>query len=168
MEAFLRQTWVDPRLNYEHLSNFSNLELDQRMMGDVWVPDTYFPNEKEAHFHVVTVPNRLLHINRNGTVFYSIRWVSFKVRGAEASILCFPVFVDLLLKDANNLIFMVHILRIATYNLVYTFIFSFCRLSLTLTCRMNLYNYPMDEQNCPIYIETCKSVFKRKLIEIID
>lgn len=105
MEAFLRQTWVDPRLNYEHLSNFSNLELDQRMMGDVWVPDTYFPNEKEAHFHVVTVPNRLLHINRNGTVFYSIRWVSFKVRGAEASILCFPVFVDLLLKDANNLIF---------------------------------------------------------------
>lgn len=78
MEAFLRQTWVDPRLNYEHLSNFSNLELDQRMMGDVWVPDTYFPNEKEAHFHVVTVPNRLLHINRNGTVFYSIRWVSFK------------------------------------------------------------------------------------------
>lgn len=105
MEAFLRQTWVDPRLNYEHLSNFSNLELDQRMMGDVWVPDTYFPNEKEAHFHVVTVPNRLLHINRNGTVFYSIRWVSFKVKGAEASILCFPVFVDLLLKDANNLIF---------------------------------------------------------------
>lgn len=105
MEAFLRQTWVDPRLNYEHLSNFSNLELDQRMMGDVWVPDTYFPNEKEAHFHVVTVPNRLLHINRNGTVFYSIRWVSFKVRGAEASILCFPVFVDLFLKDANNLIF---------------------------------------------------------------
>lgn len=105
MEAFLRQTWVDPRLNYEHLSNFSNLELDQRMMGDVWVPDTYFPNEKEAHFHVVTVPNRLLHINRNGTVFYSIRWVSFKVKGAEASILCFQVFVDLLLKDANNLIF---------------------------------------------------------------
>lgn len=105
MEAFLRQTWVDPRLNYEHLSNFSNLELDQRMMGDVWVPDTYFPNEKEAHFHVVTVPNRLLHINRNGTVFYSIRWVSFKVKGAEASILCFPVFVDLFLKDANNLIF---------------------------------------------------------------
>lgn len=100
MEAFLRQAWVDPRLNYEHLSNFSNLELDQRMMADVWVPDTYFPNEKEAHFHVVTVPNRLLHISRNGTVFYSIR------------------------------------------------------LSLTLTCRMNLYNYPMDEQNCPIYIET--------------
>lgn len=78
METFLRQTWVDPRLNYEHLSNFSNLELDQRMMADVWVPDTYFPNEKEAHFHVVTVPNRLLHISRNGTVFYSIRWVSLR------------------------------------------------------------------------------------------
>nr|XP_022321966.1 glycine receptor subunit alpha-1-like isoform X2 [Crassostrea virginica] len=100
MEVFLRQTWVDPRLKYEHLSNFSNLELDQRMMANVWVPDTYFPNEKEAHFHIVTVPNRLLHISRNGTVFYSIR------------------------------------------------------LSLTLTCRMSLYNYPMDEQNCPIYIET--------------
>ncbi|XP_061183669.1 glycine receptor subunit alpha-1-like isoform X1 [Saccostrea echinata] len=100
MEVFLRQTWVDPRLNFERLSNFSNLELDQRMMGSVWIPDTYFPNEKEGHFHVITVPNRLLHISRNGTVFYSIR------------------------------------------------------LSLTLTCRMNLYNYPMDEQNCPVFIET--------------
>lgn len=73
MEVFLRQNWVDPRLNFEHLSNFSNLELDQRMMEHVWVPDTYFPNEKEGYFHDVTVPNRLLHISRNGTIFYSIR-----------------------------------------------------------------------------------------------
>lgn len=86
MEVFLRQTWVDPRLKYEHLSNFSNLELDQRMMANVWVPDTYFPNEKEAHFHIVTVPNRLLHISRNGTVFYSIRYSHSKRHGQKKGI----------------------------------------------------------------------------------
>ena len=97
MEVFLRQTWVDPRLNFEHLSNFSNLELDQRMMADVWVPDTYFPNEKEAHFHIVTVPNRLLHISKNGTVFYSIRYSHSKSHGQKrySTKVCIPILRQL-------------------------------------------------------------------------
>lgn len=72
---FFRQMWVDLCLNYEYLSNFSNFELDQRMMVDVWVFDIYFLNEKEVYFYVVMVLNRFFYISRNGIVFYSIRWV---------------------------------------------------------------------------------------------
>lgn len=74
LNIFLRQTWIDPRLNISLLSNISSLELDQKRMQDVWVPDTYFRNEESATFHKVTVPNKLLHINNNGLVTYSLRF----------------------------------------------------------------------------------------------
>uniref|UniRef100_A0A8W8KNC3 Neurotransmitter-gated ion-channel ligand-binding domain-containing protein n=1 Tax=Magallana gigas TaxID=29159 RepID=A0A8W8KNC3_MAGGI len=73
MNVFLRQTWRDSRLNFSHISNISVLELDQRRIDDVWVPDTYFQNEKSASVHTVTVPNKLLHIYNDGFVIYSIR-----------------------------------------------------------------------------------------------
>lgn len=100
LNVFLRQTWRDPRLNFSHLSNISVLELDQRRISDVWVPDTYFQNEKSASFHTVTVPNKLLHIYNDGSVIYSIR------------------------------------------------------LSLTLSCVMDLRFFPMDEQTCSIFMES--------------
>ncbi|GFR99777.1 glycine receptor subunit alpha-2 [Elysia marginata] len=50
-----------------------HLELDTRLMDKVWYPDTFFINEREAKFHEVTVPNKLMHIFSNGTVFYSLR-----------------------------------------------------------------------------------------------
>ncbi|KAJ8297636.1 hypothetical protein KUTeg_024167 [Tegillarca granosa] len=71
ISIFLRQTWIDQRLNFTTISNISQLELDQKLIERVWVPDTYFSNEKRATFHYVTVPNKLLHLYRNGTVFYS-------------------------------------------------------------------------------------------------
>lgn len=100
LNLFLYQQWVDPRLNYTKYSDFPNLELDQKMIENVWVPDTYFPNEKQATFHTVTVNNKLLHIYQNGTVFYSIR------------------------------------------------------LSMTLTCTMKLHNFPLDDQECTIFLES--------------
>ncbi|XP_061183683.1 glycine receptor subunit alphaZ1-like [Saccostrea echinata] len=100
LNAILRQTWIDPRLNFSHLSNISLLELDQRRMGDVWLPDTFFRNEKSGTLHAITVPNKLLHIHNDGRVRYSIR------------------------------------------------------ISLTLSCTMDLRFYPMDDQICSILAES--------------
>nr|XP_022327528.1 glycine receptor subunit alpha-2-like [Crassostrea virginica]XP_022328182.1 glycine receptor subunit alpha-2-like [Crassostrea virginica] len=100
LHLFLRQTWTDSRLNFSHLTNISVLELDQKRISDVWVPDTYFPNEKTASFHTVTVPNKLLHIQKDGYVIYSVR------------------------------------------------------LSLTLSCIMELQYFPMDDQTCSLFIES--------------
>ena len=73
MELFLTQEWVDMRLDYGNLSHPQWLEVDSKMMGDVWVPDVYFRNEKTGSFHDVTVPNKFMHIHPHGRVVYSVR-----------------------------------------------------------------------------------------------
>ena len=49
------------------------LTLSGKATSEVWTPDLFFPNEKDATFHVVTVPNMLMKIDSNGTVVYSVR-----------------------------------------------------------------------------------------------
>ncbi|KAK3099951.1 hypothetical protein FSP39_012430, partial [Pinctada imbricata] len=73
MNFYLRQSWTDERLRYSSPSNISRLELDLKSMEKIWIPDSYFINEKFADLHDITVPNKLLHIFPNGTVLYSIR-----------------------------------------------------------------------------------------------
>ncbi|KAL8605720.1 hypothetical protein ACOMHN_041127 [Nucella lapillus] len=73
LNIYLRQRWVDPRLQFMNHSHTEWLELDTRIMKKVWVPDTFFRNEKKGAFHDVTVPNRLMHLYRNGTIYYSMR-----------------------------------------------------------------------------------------------
>ncbi|XP_021364037.1 glycine receptor subunit alpha-4-like isoform X2 [Mizuhopecten yessoensis] len=73
MTIFLRQKWADKRLAYQPVKGMTMLELNSRMIEKVWVPDTIFSNEKTANFHEVTVPNRLMQLYPNGTVFYSVR-----------------------------------------------------------------------------------------------
>lgn len=72
VDLFLRQSWVDPRLKYTH-SEIEKLELGTKMMDFVWIPDTFFVNEKDASFHVVTVPNKLMFLHHDGSIFYSLR-----------------------------------------------------------------------------------------------
>ncbi|XP_012939426.1 glycine receptor subunit alpha-3 [Aplysia californica] len=114
LTVFLRQIWTDPRLRFAHgphdndstvsphdeliRHSLDRLELDSRVTDQVWHPDTFFANERKADVHDVTVPNKLLHIFSNGTVFYSMR------------------------------------------------------ISMTLTCHMNLEKYPFDRQKCPLVI----------------
>ena len=75
MDVFLRQQWYDSRLRFDNkTSSITLLELGQSTIEKVWIPDTYFVNEKDADIHEVTVPNRLMHIFSNGTVKYSIRY----------------------------------------------------------------------------------------------
>lgn len=39
----------------------------------VWMPDLFFANEKEGHFHNIIMPNVYIRIFPNGSVLYSIR-----------------------------------------------------------------------------------------------
>ena len=39
----------------------------------VWMPDTFFRNEKEGRFHNILVPNVYIRIFPDGFVLYSIR-----------------------------------------------------------------------------------------------
>ena len=43
-------------------------------MDKVWVPDLFIPNEKSASLHMITVPNKLMHIYPEGRILYSVRY----------------------------------------------------------------------------------------------
>lgn len=69
--CYLRQKWIDHRLNFSHPN--ITLELTQDEINSIWTPDTFFPESKKGDLHTITKPNTLMHIYHNGTVLYSLR-----------------------------------------------------------------------------------------------
>ena len=70
---YLRQQWKDPRLEVNPQS--LEIPMEKVRLGDgrwtqIWVPDTFFRNEKRAEFHHVTVNNRLLTLTSKGVLWY--------------------------------------------------------------------------------------------------
>ncbi|VDL64986.1 unnamed protein product, partial [Nippostrongylus brasiliensis] len=39
----------------------------------IWMPDTFFQNEKEARRHLIDKPNVLIRIHKDGSILYSVR-----------------------------------------------------------------------------------------------
>jgi len=75
MSVYLRQTWIDPRLIFDKLpAGQEKIRLDQDYWRMLWVPDTFFRNEKKANFHVVTVPTRFFTLNTtSGSIWYTVK-----------------------------------------------------------------------------------------------
>lgn len=97
VQITFREQWNDERLKFDDFGGrFKYLTLtDPRK---VWMPDTFFRNEKYGHFHAILVNNVYVRVFPNGDVLYSIR------------------------------------------------------ISLTLSCPMDLKLYPMDRQTCSLKI----------------
>lgn len=72
MTVFLHQSWRDDRLSYNHTNE--TLGLDSRFVDKLWLPDTFIVNAKSAWFHDVTVENKLIRLQPDGVILYSIRW----------------------------------------------------------------------------------------------
>nr|XP_002119693.1 gamma-aminobutyric acid receptor subunit beta-3-like [Ciona intestinalis] len=66
-----QQSWRDERLAFDGLN--LNLTLDNRVVDKIWVPDTYFVNDKKSYIHTVTRSNKMLRIEEDGTIFYGLR-----------------------------------------------------------------------------------------------
>lgn len=70
LNFYLRQAWRDPRLAFEATDGIEKIKLEEGKWNEIWIPDTFFRNEKRAGFHSVTVPNRLLKLNTTGHIWY--------------------------------------------------------------------------------------------------
>ncbi|CAI5793278.1 gamma-aminobutyric acid receptor subunit beta-4 isoform X1 [Podarcis lilfordi] len=68
---YFQQSWRDKRLAYGDLP--FNLTLDNRVADQLWLPDTYFLNDKKSFLHGVTVKNRMIRLHPDGTVLYGLR-----------------------------------------------------------------------------------------------
>lgn len=77
---YFQQYWRDKRLAYSGIP--LNLTLDNRVADQLWVPDTYFLNDKKSFVHGVTVKNRMIRLHPDGTVLYGLRSVLTRLCGA--------------------------------------------------------------------------------------
>ncbi|XP_075223267.1 glycine receptor alpha 1 isoform X2 [Lycorma delicatula] len=95
VQLTFREQWLDERLKFNDFGGkLKYLTLTEA--NRVWMPDLFFSNEKEGHFHNIIMPNVYIRIFPYGSVLYSIR------------------------------------------------------ISLTLSCPMNLKLYPLDRQVCSL------------------
>lgn len=73
MDVYFRQFWTDPRLTFEKKFNFEKLSLGHEFGKLIWVPDTFFVNEKESITHSVTTKNEFIKIDHAGKVSRSTK-----------------------------------------------------------------------------------------------
>ncbi|TRY89815.1 hypothetical protein DNTS_018564 [Danionella cerebrum] len=71
IDVFFRQSWKDERLRFEGPMNI--LRLNNLMASKIWTPDTFFHNGKKSVAHNMTMPNKLLRIQDDGTLLYTMR-----------------------------------------------------------------------------------------------
>lgn len=87
---YFQQAWRDKRLSYNVIP--LNLTLDNRVADQLWVPDTYFLNDKKSFVHGVTVKNRMIRLHPDGTVLYGLRSASQILNFGSVSYLYLKVF----------------------------------------------------------------------------
>ena len=71
---YFRQFWSDPRLSFDkNAFGIEKLVVGSEYIKLIWVPDTFFVNEKIALFHQATTENQFLRITHTGEVLRSMR-----------------------------------------------------------------------------------------------
>ncbi|GAB6033166.1 hypothetical protein CHUAL_012773 [Chamberlinius hualienensis] len=73
MDFYFRQFWKDNRLGFVAKNGVDSLSVGAELAKNIWVPDTFFANEKSAYFHEATTSNSFLRISSTGDISRSIR-----------------------------------------------------------------------------------------------
>ncbi|XP_069989119.1 gamma-aminobutyric acid receptor subunit beta isoform X1 [Penaeus vannamei] len=73
LDFYFRQHWTDPRLSFPDRGGLDELTVGSEYLQKIWVPDTFFANEKKSYFHMATTSNEMLRITSQGNVLRSIR-----------------------------------------------------------------------------------------------
>lgn len=71
IDIFFRQSWKDERLKFK--GPVRRLSLNNLLASKIWTPDTYFHNSKKSITHNITTPNKLLRLEDDGTLLYTMR-----------------------------------------------------------------------------------------------
>ncbi|XP_023318141.1 gamma-aminobutyric acid receptor subunit beta-like isoform X2 [Trichogramma pretiosum] len=71
---YLNQYWTDERLSFSHEKDVLTLSGD--FAEKIWVPDTFFANDKHSFLHDVTERNKLVRLAGDGSVTYGMRFTT--------------------------------------------------------------------------------------------
>ncbi|XP_063728435.1 gamma-aminobutyric acid receptor subunit beta-1-like, partial [Symsagittifera roscoffensis] len=74
LTIYLRQYWKDHRLSFKHIlgEDIKVMPVDGRITDKLWLPDTYFTNDKDSYLQDITVKNRMVRIMKDGTVVFGL------------------------------------------------------------------------------------------------
>lgn len=82
VQLTFREQWLDERLKFNDFGGrLKYLTLTES--NRVWMPDLFFSNEKEGHFHNIIMPNVYIRIFPYGSVLYSIRYLMRRTRATK-------------------------------------------------------------------------------------
>ncbi|XP_060535932.1 gamma-aminobutyric acid receptor subunit beta-like isoform X4 [Cylas formicarius] len=73
LDFYFRQFWTDPRLAFRKRPQVEMLSVGSEFITNIWVPDTFFVNEKTSSFHKATTSNEFIRIHHSGSITRSIR-----------------------------------------------------------------------------------------------
>ncbi|XP_059469361.1 gamma-aminobutyric acid receptor subunit beta isoform X1 [Neocloeon triangulifer] len=73
LDFYFRQFWKDPRLSFRKRPGVEQLSVGSDFIKSIWVPDTFFVNEKQSYFHIATTSNEFIRIHHTGSITRSIR-----------------------------------------------------------------------------------------------
>ncbi|XP_056632859.1 gamma-aminobutyric acid receptor subunit beta isoform X5 [Diorhabda sublineata] len=73
LDFYFRQFWTDPRLAFRKRPSVEILSVGSEFIKNIWVPDTFFVNEKHSSFHMATTSNEFIRIHHSGSITRSIR-----------------------------------------------------------------------------------------------
>ncbi|XP_065213924.1 gamma-aminobutyric acid receptor subunit beta isoform X3 [Planococcus citri] len=73
LDFYFRQFWTDPRLAFKKQPGVETLSVGSEFIKNIWVPDTFFVNEKTSYFHTVTTNNEFIRIHHTGSITRSMR-----------------------------------------------------------------------------------------------
>ncbi|XP_044587169.1 gamma-aminobutyric acid receptor subunit beta isoform X4 [Cotesia glomerata] len=73
LDFYFRQFWTDPRLAFKKRPGVETLSVGSEFIKNIWVPDTFFVNEKQSYFHIATTSNEFIRIHHSGSITRSIR-----------------------------------------------------------------------------------------------
>ncbi|KAK9870326.1 hypothetical protein WA026_006412 [Henosepilachna vigintioctopunctata] len=71
---YLNQYWKDERLAFSNRNEILTLAGD--FAEKIWVPDTFFANDKNSFFHDVTERNKLVRLDGEGGITYGMRFTT--------------------------------------------------------------------------------------------
>jgi len=71
---YLNQYWTDERLSFSD-NDEENMTLTGDFTDKIWVPDTFFANDKLSFLHAVTEKNHMIRLYGDGSVVYGMRLV---------------------------------------------------------------------------------------------
>lgn len=72
---YLNQYWKDERLSFSPEEN-RILTLSGDFAEKIWVPDTFFANDKNSFLHDVTEQNKMVRLHGDGAITYGMRFTT--------------------------------------------------------------------------------------------